>query len=192
MSTKHFFRQSQDNATPWTSAEVFVKATESQNIGLANHRLSNTQKIGLQNWPARVGIGLSVGPMVKALCASVIQISGTEKQPKHKVLGQDIPRTSGRISGRTSWPKTFTCRSLSGPLNRLNATLSLLQPLDRYRTPSATGSAIGRPLSRPISHPNTGESPQPPRSKPLGGLNRAIVALIYVKPLQNQRETKMR
>ena len=63
------------------------------------------------------------------------------------------------------------------PLNRLNAILSLLHPLDRYRTPSAIGSAIGRPLSRPISHPNTGGSPQPPRSKPLGGLNRAIVVL---------------
>ena len=66
---------------------------------------------------------------------------------------------------------------LSGPLNRLNAILSLLQPLDRYRTASAIGNAIGRPLSRPISHPNTGGSPQPPRSKPLGGLNRAIVVL---------------
>ena len=66
---------------------------------------------------------------------------------------------------------------LSGPLNRLNAILSLLQPLDRYRTPSAIGSAIGRPLSPPISHPNTGGSAQPPRSKPLRGLNRAIVAL---------------
>ena len=67
--------------------------------------------------------------------------------------------------------------ALSGPLNRLNAILSLLHPLDRYRAASAIGSAIGRPLSRPISHPNTGGSPQPPRSKPLGGLNRAIVAL---------------
>ena len=67
---------------------------------------------------------------------------------------------------------------LSGPLNRLNAIQSLLHPLDRYRTPPfAIGSAIGRPLSRPISHPNTGGSPQPPRSKPLGGLNRAIVLL---------------
>ena len=66
---------------------------------------------------------------------------------------------------------------LSGPLNRSNAILSLLQPLDRFRTPSAIGSAIGRPLSRPISHPNTGGNPQPPRSKPLSGLNRAIVAL---------------
>ena len=66
---------------------------------------------------------------------------------------------------------------LSGPLNRLNAILSLLHPLDRYRTPSAIGSVIGRPLSRPTSHPNTGGSPQPYRSKPLGGLNRTIVAL---------------
>ena len=57
------------------------------------------------------------------------------------------------------------CDKLSGPLNRLNAILSLLHPLDRYRTRS------------PISHPNTGGSPQPPRSKPLGGLNRTIVAL---------------
>ena len=40
---------------------------------------------------------------------------------------------------------------LSGSLNRLNAILSLLQPLDRYRAPSAIGSAIGGPLSRPIS-----------------------------------------
>ena len=36
-------------------------------------------------------------------------------------------------------------RVLSVPLDRLNAILSLLQPLDRYRTPSAIGSAIGRP-----------------------------------------------
>ena len=44
---------------------------------------------------------------------------------------------------------------LSGPLNRLNAILSLLQPLDRYRAPSALESAIGEALSRPISHPHT-------------------------------------
>ena len=35
--------------------------------------------------------------------------------------------------------------ALSGPLNRLNAILSLLHPLDRYRTASAIGSAIVRP-----------------------------------------------
>ena len=65
----------------------------------------------------------------------------------------------------------------SGPLDRLNAILSLLQPLDRYRATCAIGSAIGRALSRPISHPRTGGSSQPPRSKPLRGLNCAIVAL---------------
>ena len=75
------------------------------------------------------------------------------------------------------------CETLSGPLNWLNAILSLLQPLDRYKTPFAIGSAIGRPLSRPISHPNTGGSPQPPRSKPLGGLNRAIVVPILNRVL---------
>ena len=75
------------------------------------------------------------------------------------------------------WRSQAALHALSGPLNRLNAILSLLQPLDRYRTPSAIGSAIGRPLSRPISPPNKGRSPQPPRSKPLGGLNRAIVVL---------------
>ena len=50
----------------------------------------------------------------------------------------------------------FFCRVLSGPLNRLNAILSLLHPLNRYynRALSAIGNAIGRPLSRPISHPN--------------------------------------
>ena len=38
------------------------------------------------------------------------------------------------------------CLSLSGPLNQLNAILSLLQPLDRVLGgPSAIGSAIGRP-----------------------------------------------
>ena len=85
------------------------------------------------------------------------------------------------------------CRgTLSGPLNRLNAMLSLLHPLDRYRTPSAIGSAIGSPLSRPISHPNTGESPQPPRSQPLGGLNRAIVSEAPFKTSTKQKRDRGR
>ena len=79
--------------------------------------------------------------------------------------------------------------ALSGPLNRLSAILSLLHPLDRYRTPSAIGSAIGRPLSRPISHPNTGRSPQPPRSKPLGGAAqpRDSGAIVSKTPLKQAR-----
>ena len=76
-------------------------------------------------------------------------------------------------SQKGPWEKVL----LSGPLDRLNAILSLLHPLDRYRTPSAIVSAIGGALSRPISHPCTGGSSQPPRSKPLRGLNRAIVVL---------------
>ena len=36
-------------------------------------------------------------------------------------------------------------KNLSGPLNRLNAILSLLHALDRYRTCSTIGTAIGRP-----------------------------------------------
>ena len=121
-----------------------------------------------------------------------------EKEPKPKLFGPDIfgwgeglPREwvgakkfgmsletrEIKLFGGMSRDFAGISRRLSGPLNRLNAILSLLHPLDRYRTPSAIGSAIGRPLSRPISHPNTGGSPQPPRSKPLGGLNRRIVEL---------------
>ena len=75
----------------------------------------------------------------------------------------------------------------SGPLNRLNAMLSLLQPLDRFWAPSAIESAIGRPLSRPISRPRTGRSPQPPHSKPLSRLNRAIVAQESKTPFKQAR-----
>ena len=39
----------------------------------------------------------------------------------------------------------FMALALGGPLNRLNAILPLLHPLNRYRTLSAIGSAIGRP-----------------------------------------------
>ena len=85
-----------------------------------------------------------------------------------------LPKAPGQMCELELLREDLLCSQLSGPLNRLNAILSLLQPLDRYRTPSAIGSAIGRPLSRPISHPNTGGSLQPPRSKPLGGLNRVL------------------
>ena len=56
--------------------------------------------------------------------------------------------------------------------------------------PSAIGSAIGRPLSRPISPANTGGSPQPPRSKPLTGLSRAIVVLLCLKPIKTSATEK--
>ena len=83
---------------------------------------------------------------------------------------------------------TLTHTVLSGPLSRLNAVLSLLQLLDCYRTPSAIGSVIRRPLSRPISHPNAGGSPQPPRSKPLGGAQpRDSGAIVSKTPLKQAR-----
>ena len=82
--------------------------------------------------------------------------------------------------------------SLSGTLNQLNAILSLLRPLDRYRAPSAIGTAIGKPYLAPISHPHTGRGSQPPRSKPLKGLNRAMVVLWCLKPYENKHETKIR
>ena len=85
---------------------------------------------------------------------------------------------------------------LRGPLDRLNAILSLLQPLDRYRAPSAIGSAIGRPLSRPISHPRTGKSPQPPHSKPLRGAqprdSGAIVSQTTLKQAWNHFKTSVK
>ena len=56
---------------------------------------------------------------------------------------------------------------LSGPLNRLNARLSQILPLDRCRNSCVTGCAIRRPLSCPISHPDASGISQPPRSKPL-------------------------
>ena len=75
-----------------------------------------------------------------------------------------------------------TSLSLSGPLNRSNAILSLLHPLNSYRTASGIVSAIGRSLSRPVSHPRAGGTSQPPHPKPLRGLNRAIVVLQCLNP----------
>ena len=72
----------------------------------------------------------------------------------------------------------------------MNAILSLLQPLDRYRTPSTIGSAIGRPLSRPILHPNTGGSAQPHRSKPLGGAQPRDSGTIVSKPFKTSAKKK--
>ena len=77
-------------------------------------------------------------------------------------------------------------RLLSGPLNRLNAILSLLHPLDRYRTLSAIGSAIGRPYLAP-SHIQAQVGVLNCLAR---GLNRAMVALSCVKPLDNKHETK--
>ena len=57
------------------------------------------------------------------------------------------PKATHYVSQRSSASPRVSMlyQVLSGPLNRLNAILSLLHPLDRYRKPSAIGSAIGRP-----------------------------------------------
>ena len=69
------------------------------------------------------------------------------KNPSARVIGGVELRVSV-LAMLVAPPLVYThaqCHSaLSGPLKRLNAILSLLQPLDHYRTPSAIGSAIGR------------------------------------------------
>ena len=67
----------------------------------------------------------------------------------------------------------------------------LLQPLDRYRTPSAIGSAIGEaPISPYLASKHSCGSPQPPRSKPLWGAqprdSGAIVSKTPLKQAQNK------
>ena len=69
-----------------------------------------------------------------------------------------------------------TRRALSGPLNWLNAILALLRPLDRYRAPSVIESAMRRPCLA-LARINTQVGVLNRLSKPLRGLNRAIVAL---------------
>ena len=83
--------------------------------------------------------------------------------------------------------RKWTCAHGLGGLGRkLLPTLAF----DRYRTPSAIGSAIGRPLSLPISHPNTGGSPQPPRSKPLWGAQPRDIGAIVSKTRLKQTRNK--
>ena len=77
------------------------------------------------------------------------------------------------------------------PLNRLNAGLSLLQLLDHCRTPICSRDCDWEALSRPISHPHTGRSSHPPRSRPLRGLNCAIVVLYSEKTKGQQLKGKI-
>ena len=74
---------------------------------------------------------------------------------------------------------------LGGPLNWLNSRLSLLRPFDRCRT---TPLRWGGPIS-PYLAPGTGSS-QPPRSKPLGGLQPRDSGAIVSKPPQEQARNK--
>ena len=76
---------------------------------------------------------------------------GAKKNPKHQgkedqgcFIFQGLGISNRTKPGNSAFALR-ACPGLSGPLNRLNAILSLLQSLDRYRTLSAVGSAIGRP-----------------------------------------------
>ena len=67
----------------------------------------------------------------------------------------------------------------SGPPNRLNAILSLLRLLDRYRTPSAIGRAVrlgGPYLALSRTPTQVGVLSRLVLNR-LGGLNRAMVVL---------------
>ena len=54
-----------------------------------------------------------------------------------------MPKLAGVKMDDAGRPDPLLHGCLSGPLDRLKAILSLLQPLDRYRAPSAIGNAIG-------------------------------------------------
>ena len=60
-------------------------------------------------------------------------------------------------------------------------TISASAPRPQYDPLCDIAEGDWEALSRPISHPHTGRSTQPPRSKPLRGLNRSIVVLLVSK-----------
>ena len=72
------------------------------------------------------------------------RLSGTGPQPL------SVP--AHRQQSTALSPPILNEHPLSGPLNRLNAILSLLQPLDRYRTPLCDRECD---WDAPISHPKT-------------------------------------
>ena len=117
---------------------------------------------GMDQWPSKFSEGFGLDRHWFIECSSLRKKG---RQPYH-FLECFWTRSRVRISDK-----------LRGPLNRLNAILSLLHPLDRYRTPSAIGSTIGRPLSRPTSHPRSGRITRPPHPIFLKRLNRVIVVL---------------
>ena len=69
----------------------------------------------------------------------VTAIAGVTKKAWALLRNKKSPQT------QSFGPNAIEPTTLSGPLNRLNAILSLLHPLDRHRTLSTIGSAIGRP-----------------------------------------------
>ena len=103
--------------------------------------------------------------------------SRSERASKNCILMVNITsRCSFRCPSRCAINYGY-CSWISGPLNRLNAILSLLHPLDRQWNPSAIGSAIVRPylgLSR--VHTQIGVLNRLALSHPRK-LNHAIVVL---------------
>ena len=108
-------------------------------------------------------------------CCSVFPVQKSKTQHTRSSSGGTRKCfLEGALFGTFSSPHTFC----TPPLSWLNLVppINRLKPLDRYRSPSATGSAIGRPYLA-LSHFHTGRSSHPPHTKPLRKLNRAIVAL---------------
>ena len=101
-------------------------------------------------------------------------------------------RNQTEVQGLRKLFPTLACQAikeakrgpLSGPLNRLNAILSLLQPLDRYRTPLCDRE---RDWEGPIFALSRIQTQVGVLNRlvlnRLGGLNRAIVVLQGLKPL---------
>ena len=93
----------------------------------------------------------------EAFCAHKVRLKwyGFKGFPSHSshCSGGLFPQHSGvspLFLPKRRFRTVCISHDLSGPLDRLNAILSLLQHLNRYRAPSAIGSAIGRTLSRPV------------------------------------------
>ena len=116
-----------------------------------------------------------IGGCKKTFCQPFASPSPTFRQPFANLFCQPHLQPPLSMDPR---------RGLSGPLNRLNAMLSLLHPLDRYRTPFAIGSAIGRPyLALSRFRAQLGTLNCLVLKKLVRGLIRAIVALRCLKPL---------
>ena len=94
---------------------------------LACYRKISTSRRGAAT-TTQTDIRCNIFAALRVCCRASLCRSGKGTQMLHLV-----PRDEGR-----------SCR-LSGPLNQLNAILSLLQAFDCYRAPSAKVSAIGRP-----------------------------------------------
>ena len=99
---------------------------------------------------------------------------------------RELCHASAHQTGCTPWG---SCDNTL--LKRVLVTLSLLYPLDRYRTPVCDRECDWEAYLA-LSRIHTGRSSQLHCSKPPRNCKRAIVVLQCLKPLQNKRETKAR